>query len=255
MKMLLGLTQPSKGEFLIFGRRFNRKSALKQIGSLIEQPSYYGHLSGRANLEIVAKIKNVNPSQISEILSIVNLKNAADKPAHSYSLGMKQRLGLAMALVGYPRLLILDEPTNGLDPAGIHEMRELICSLPATFNTTVLVSSHILPEVEQMADIVGIINQGKLVYQGTLADLQDSGRIHLRISDAIKAQNIIQQVFPIECSLINDQELSIPVLSDSDIQRLVHILVSQYSLGLSRIELERETLESIFLQLTTGGIR
>lgn len=146
---------------------------LKDIGSLIESPSYYGHLTGKENLKILQTILQVPPSNIDEVLKIVRLDRQSNKKVSAYSLGMKQRLGLASALLAFPRLLILDEPTNGLDPAGIQEMRELICTLPAQYGMTVIVSSHLLSEIDQMAQDIGIIANGKLMYQGTLDTLHE----------------------------------------------------------------------------------
>lgn len=162
MKMILGLIKPSKGKITVLGKEVNEKnrlSVLRNTGSLIESPSYYGHLSGAENLEIICTLKNVPPSEIQRVLKIVRMEKQKDKKVSQYSLGMKQRLGLAAALLGNPKILLLDEPTNGLDPAGIQEMRELICSLPNQYGMTVLVSSHLLSEIDQMATHVGIINQ------------------------------------------------------------------------------------------------
>jgi ABC-type multidrug transport system ATPase subunit len=174
LKMLLGLATPTAVEIDLFGKRFqdkNRMEVLKQIGSLIETPSYYGHLTGRENLKIIQTILNVPASNVDEVLKIVRLTSQQNKKVSAYSLGMKQRLGLASALLGFPKLLILDEPTNGLDPAGIQEMRELICSLPKKYGMTVIVSSHLLSEIDQMAEDIGIIANGKLMFQGTLPAL------------------------------------------------------------------------------------
>lgn len=171
LKMLLGLVKPTKGEIDIFGKRLNAKNKLtllKNIGSLIETPSYYAHLTGRENLKIIQTILDVPPSNIDEVLTIVRLDKQSSKKVRAYSLGMKQRLGLATALLAFPKLIILDEPTNGLDPAGIQEMRELICSLPKQYGMTVIVSSHLLSEIDQMAEEVGIIANGKLLFQGHL---------------------------------------------------------------------------------------
>ena len=150
MKMLLGLVHP---------------------GSLIESPSGYLHLTARENLSIVADLKDVDRKDISRVLEIVHLTKDADRKVGQYSLGMKQRLGIAMALLGSPKLLILDEPTNGLDPAGIQEMRSLIASMPQTTGATVLISSHLLGEIEQMVDQVGILNHGRLLFEGSLQQL------------------------------------------------------------------------------------
>ena len=178
LKLLLGLLKPTDGTITFFGQKMtgqNRLSILKHTGSLIESPSFYGHLTGLENLEIVAKMKKIPAKEISNVLQTVRLYEQKDKKVRQYSLGMKQRLGIAMALLGNPRVLILDEPTNGLDPAGIQEIREFIKNLPVLRQMTVIVSSHLLSEVEQMADMVGIINHGRLIFQGTMAALEAQG--------------------------------------------------------------------------------
>ena len=178
LKMILGLIQPSQGSIKIFGKVMNsanRLSILRQTGSLIENPGGYGHLTGLENMQIIQKLKGVSEAEIAPALKTVRLYDQRDKKLSNYSLGMKQRLGIAMAILGNPKLLILDEPTNGLDPAGIQEMRQLICSLPKERNMTVIISSHLLSEIEQMADQVGIIHHGRMLYQGTLADLETQG--------------------------------------------------------------------------------
>ncbi len=178
LKLLLGLLKPTAGTITFFGQKMtdkNRLSIIKHTGSLIESPSFYGHLTGLENLQIVAKLKKVPAGEITNVLRTVRLYEQKDKRVKQYSLGMKQRLGIAMALLGNPRVLILDEPTNGLDPAGIQEIREFIKELPVIRQMTVIVSSHLLSEMEQMADMVGIINHGELIFQGTLAALETKG--------------------------------------------------------------------------------
>lgn len=178
LKLLLGLLKPSAGTITFFGQKMtekNRLSILKHTGSLIESPSFYGHLTGLENMQIIAKLKKVPASEITNVLQTVRLYDQKDKKVKQYSLGMKQRLGIAMALLGNPRVLILDEPTNGLDPAGIQEIREFIKELPIIRQMTVIVSSHLLSEMEQMADMVGIINHGELIFQGTLEALETKG--------------------------------------------------------------------------------
>lgn len=176
MKMFLGLTNPTSGSFTIDGKKYpdNRVQILKEIGSFIEAPAFYGNLSGEENLEIIRKILGLPKSSVAEALEIVGLTQYKKRLAKKYSLGMKQRLGLASALIGKPPILILDEPTNGLDPVGIHEIRTLIRSLPEKFNCTVLVSSHLLSEIELMADTIGILNHGHLLFEGTLDQLKFS---------------------------------------------------------------------------------
>ena len=186
MKMLLGLVKPSGGEIHLLGKQMserNRLELLRQTGSLIESPSCYGHLTGEENLQIVAELKNVPKKDIDRVLEIVELTGSRKRQVKQYSLGMRQRLGIAQALLGNPKLLILDEPTNGLDPSGIQQMRSLIRDMPNRCGATVLISSHLLGEMEQMVDWVGIINHGQLLFQGKLAALRQhsQGDISLRV--------------------------------------------------------------------------
>lgn len=179
LKMLLDLVKPTAGEIDIFGKRLNsstRSNILRNIGSLIESPSYYGHLTGFENLKILQTLLDVPKKNIDEVLRIVRLDRQQNKKVSAYSLGMKQRLGLAGALLSFPKLLILDEPTNGLDPAGIQEMRDLICSLPKKYGMTVIVSSHLLSEIDQIAEDIGIIANGKMMYQGPLNLLHETDK-------------------------------------------------------------------------------
>ena len=175
MKLMLGLIQPDGGSIEILGKKMNPKSRFsinRHTGSLIESPGFYGHLSAQENLEIIARYKNLGKDAIKEVLEIVHLYDRKDGKVKNYSLGMKQRLGIAMALMGKPELIILDEPTNGLDPAGINEIRNLIRSIPKIYGSTIIISSHLLSEVEQMADYVGIINKGHMIYEGPLTSLE-----------------------------------------------------------------------------------
>ena len=175
MKMLLGLVHPTGGSVELLGHTMNetnRIPLLRQTGSLIESPSGYLHLTARENLAIVADLKGVAHKDIDRVLEIVHLTADANRKVGQYSLGMKQRLGIAMALLGSPRLLILDEPTNGLDPSGIHEIRNLVKSLPSLYDCTVLISSHMLSEIELIADDIGILNHGRLLFEGSMNDLR-----------------------------------------------------------------------------------
>lgn len=174
MKMLLGLSKPTSGQFTIDGKQFpkDRLAILHEIGSLIESPSFYGNLTGRENLEILQQILGLKKSDVQEALELVGLEEFGDRPAKKYSFGMKQRLGIAGALLGRPPILILDEPTNGLDPAGIHEIRRLIKSLPSRYQCTVVLSSHMLSEVELLADDIGILNHGRLLFEGSMEELR-----------------------------------------------------------------------------------
>ena len=174
MKMLLGLTAPTNGSFTIDGKQFptDRIAILKEVGSFIESPSFYANLTGKENLDIIRRILGLPQSTVDDALELVGLSEFGNRLAKKYSLGMKQRLGLAGALLGRPPILILDEPTNGLDPSGIHEIRNLIKSLPDLYDCTVLISSHMLSEIELIADDIGILNHGRLLFEGSLDDLR-----------------------------------------------------------------------------------
>ncbi len=178
MKMLLGLTAPTRGSFTVDGKQFprDRLAILRETGSFIEAPSFYPNLTGRENLEVIRRILGLRKNTVEDALEMVGLSEFGDRLAKKYSLGMKQRLGLAGALLGRPPILILDEPTNGLDPSGIHEIRGLVKSLPDLYDCTVLISSHMLSEIELMAEDIGILNHGRLLFEGSLDDLRQSAR-------------------------------------------------------------------------------
>lgn len=257
LKMILGLVRPTGGDISVFGTSLTRRhrlSILKQVGSLIESPSYYGHLTGEENLRIVQTMRGVSAQNIQEVLEIVRLSDQKNKRVAHYSLGMKQRLGLAAALLGYPRLLILDEPTNGLDPAGIQEMRELIKELPQRFGMTVLVSSHLLSEIDQMADHVGIIREGELVFQDSLAALHSRSKHHLalRTTDNARAQRLLQARH-LHVSDEGEGYLMLPLLSDDTTAALVQVL-AESGVGLLRLEERQKSLEDIFLELTGKAV-
>ena len=254
MKMLLGLIKPTAGSIFILGKPMleeNRLEILKNTGSLIESPSYYGHLSARENLQIICTLKNVLETGIDDVLRIVRLEKQQDKKVKNYSLGMKQRLGLAAALLGHPRLLLLDEPTNGLDPSGIQEMRELICSLPGKYGMTVLVSSHLLSEIDQMATHVGIIDRGVLIFQNDLASLHhhSRARIRLRTTDDGQAFRLLKKArLPVAASK-DGSGLFLHSVEDSCVLRCGHLLTDQ-KIGILRLEEMQMSLEEIFLNLT-----
>ena len=252
LKMLLGLVRPTSGSIRVLGKSMDgakHLEVLRQVGSLIESPSYYGHLTGEENLRIVQTLRDVPEKDIREVLEIVRLEGQIDKKVAHYSLGMKQRLGLAAALLGYPKLLILDEPTNGLDPAGIQEMRELIRSLPERFGMTVVVSSHMLSEIDQMADHVAIIREGELVFQDSLSALHSRSRHHLALRTT---NNPVARLLMAEKEISCHEEegyLILPILSDEDAARLSGFL-AEHRLGVVRLEERQKSLEDIFLELT-----
>ena len=250
MKMLLGLVKPTSGTIEIMGKPFNeknRRDILSSVGSLIESPSYYGHLTGRENMEIIRRLLDLPKKNIEEAVHIVRMENQMEKKVKNYSLGMKQRLGIAMALARFPKLLILDEPTNGLDPAGIEEMRELIKTLPKQYGMTVMISSHILSEIDQMATVVGIINQGCLIFQERMSvlDTQREPQIVLRTSDNNRAYQLLKKVNPQRTA----DGLQIGALTDEQTGAVVQCLCSN-GISVYRVEEHRESLEDIFLNLT-----
>ena len=250
MKMLLGLVKPTSGTIEIMGKPFNeknRRDILSSVGSLIESPSYYGHLTGRENMEIIRRLLDLPKKNIEEAVHIVRMENQMEKKVKNYSLGMKQRLGIAMALARFPKLLILDEPTNGLDPAGIEEMRELIKMLPKQYGMTVMISSHILSEIDQMATVVGIINQGCLIFQERMSvlDMQREPQIILRTSDNNHAFQLLKKANPQRTT----DGLQIGALTDEQTGAVVQCLCSN-GISVSRVEEHRESLEDIFLNLT-----
>lgn len=187
MKILLGLTEKTSGDFTIGGMKMakDKINILKNIGSMIEQPSYYSNLTGYENLEIIAKILGLDPSAIDDALDLVGLAEFKDRLVKKYSLGMKQRLAIGSALIGRPPILILDEPTNGLDPSGIHEIRNLIKSLPKLYDCTILISSHMLSEIELMADDISILNHGSLLFEGSIENLRERA-----INSGFKSNNL-----------------------------------------------------------------
>lgn len=252
LKMILGLAKPTTGSITLFGMPVNEKNRMKLLadtGSLIESPSYYAHLTGEENLRILQTLKGCPKSDIDEVLRIVRLNEARKKQAGHYSLGMKQRLGLAGALLGFPKLLILDEPTNGLDPAGIQEMRELIRTLPSSYGITVVVSSHLLSEIDQMADYVGIIRKGELVYQDSLEALHSHAKqqIALRTDHPASVISLLRRD-GIEAEKDEDY-LLLPMMEDAYIAHICRQLMEQ-NISLYRIEKRENSLEDIFLSLT-----
>ena len=253
MKMLLGLIHPTAGRVRLLGQELTEKSRLpllRQTGSLIEFPAGYLHLTAQENLEIVADLKGVPHKDIGRVLDIVHLTQDRNRRVGQYSLGMKQRLGIAMALLGSPKLLILDEPTNGLDPAGIQEMRALIRNMPAATGATVLISSHLLGEMEQMVEQVGIIDHGHILFEGPLTELQrhSRGNVTLRLLDPAKAAPILRANGLTAHS--DSCVVTLPPLQDALLADLVQKLAA-CGAGVVELTPHTKTLEEIFLSLTS----
>lgn len=253
MKMLLGLIHPTAGRVRLLGQELTEKSRLpllRQTGSLIESPAGYLHLTAQENLEIVADLKGVPHKDIGRVLDIVHLTQDRNRRVGQYSLGMKQRLGIAMALLGSPKLLILDEPTNGLDPAGIQEMRALIRNMPAATGATVLISSHLLGEMEQMVEQVGIIDHGHILFEGPLTELQrhSRGNVTLRLLDPAKAAPILRANGLTAHS--DSCVVTLPPLQDALLADLVQKLAA-CGAGVVELTPHTKTQEEIFLSLTS----
>lgn len=253
IRMLLGLIRSTSGSIQVLGKELstNRMEIMQDVGSLVESPSYYGHLSGYNNLKIVTLMHGLPESRIKEVLATVRLEQAAHRPVKSYSLGMKQRLGIALALVTKPKLLILDEPTNGLDPSGIQEIRELITRLPRDFDMTVLISSHLLSEIEQVATYVGIINQGELIFQGPLRELADRSRpyVWVETDQPREAAAMLNGLgWGAEPDLAGSQ-FRTSVTGRKESAQMIRFLVQQ-QYDVYRVTEKRKTLEDIFLELT-----
>ena len=253
MKMLLGLIHPTAGRVRLLGQELTEKSRLpllRQTGSLIESPAGYLHLTAQENLEIVADLKGVPHKDIGRVLDIVHLTQDRNRRVGQYSLGMKQRLGIAMALLGSPKLLILDEPTNGLDPAGIQEMRALIRNMTAPTGATELISSHLLGEMEQMVEQVGIIDHGHILFEGPLTELQrhSRGNVTLRLLDPAKAAPILRANGLTAHS--DSCVVTLPPLQDALLADLVQKLAA-CGAGVVELTPHTKTLEEIFLSLTS----
>ena len=252
IRILLDLFHPQKDQVRIFGQDLlkNKVEILGRVGALIENPSIYKHLSGRQNLEVIRKMINVPKSRVEEVLRIVRLVDNADKKVKQYSLGMCQRLGLAGALLSDPDLLILDEPTNGLDPSGIIEIRELIISLNKEHGKTIFLSSHILSEIEKLATDLAIIDQGKILYQGKMEGLQqqNSGQeLLVEVNDVEKAKEVLEKQSVKLAS--SNGSLRLQVDSKDEIAAINKSLV-EAGLAVYELSAQGQNLESIFLNLT-----
>lgn len=251
IRMLLGLMKPTSGSIKIFSQdlKTHRKNILQRVGSLVENPSYYPHLTAYENLETLRKILNVPKSRIPEVLEMVRLTEAANKKVKGFSLGMKQRLGIAMALLNQPELLILDEPTNGLDPSGIIEIRNLIKRLPEELGMTVLISSHLLTEIDQIATTVGIVSKGKMIFQDSIETMRKyAGQtITFTVDHPDQAWRLLlahnKKVERINEVIILKEH------TDEHVAEAVRLLVKA-GVSIYRVEERKQSLEDIFLQMT-----
>ena len=250
MKMILGLVKPSDGQVEVLGLPFterNRIEILRSVGSLIESPAYYGHLTGRENMRVLQRLLDLPEQNIREAVRIVRMEGQMDKKVRAYSLGMKQRLGIAMAIARFPKLLMLDEPTNGLYTAGIEEIRELIRRLPQEYGMTVMISSHLLSEIDRMATAVGIIQHGELIFQDSMETLRQMRRPVTRIrtsDDALAARTL-----SVMGATHGADGLSLEGATDEQaalaVKKMVEADVDVYC-----VEQRMRSLEEVFLEMT-----
>lgn len=250
MKMILGLVKPSDGQVEVLGLPFterNRIEILRSVGSLIESPAYYGHLTGRENMRVLQRLLDLPEQNVREAVRIVRMEGQMDKKVRAYSLGMKQRLGIAMAIARFPKLLMLDEPTNGLDPAGIEEIRELIRRLPQEYGMTVMISSHLLSEIDRMTTAVGIIQHGELIFQDSMETLRQMRRPVTRIrtsDDALAARTL-----SVMGAAHGADGLSLEGATDEQaalaVKKMVEAGVDVYC-----VEQRMRSLEEVFLEMT-----
>lgn len=254
IRMILGLIAPSGGRLSVFGHAMPdaRLKAARSMGSLVETPSLYDHLTGAENLEIARRVLDVPSPEVSRVLALTGLTAAARRRAGTYSLGMRQRLGLARALLGRPKLLVLDEPTNGLDPHGIIEMRDLIRDLPAREGVTVFVSSHLLNEVQQIATHAGLIYEGRMLAQGTLATLLDTAETELEVTvtGAPRAVQVLAAMDFRARATGPDDLIVLGLRGSAAAAAAINRALLDAGFAVSRLGFRPVTLEDLFLKLT-----
>ncbi len=252
LRLLLGLIKKQQGEILLFDQplHLHRLQLLRQTGSMIEVPSLYGHLTAKENLLIWQKLYQCPKPHIAEALQIVGLADTGNKRVRQFSLGMKQRLSIATAILHQPALLILDEPTNGLDPYGIIEMRDLLKTLNTQHGITIVISSHLLAEIEKLVTHTGIISAGRIVFQGTLNELvsrqQSESQMILQTANNTEAAQIVKTF--VSDVVINAQHISMPLLSKEKIAALHRALV-QHKIDVYEMNAIKKELETIFMEL------
>ncbi len=256
LRMVMGLLAPTHGDIKVFGATLNARNALmyKRIGSLIEAPSFYENLTGQENLELIASLRGIHRADtVANALGTMALTDAARKKVSKYSLGMKQRLGIAMAIMHDPEFLILDEPTNGLDPIGIQQMRLFIRSLCEEKGVTVLVSSHILSEIEQIADVVGIIHEGNLLEETTMSEIHRHNRqyIKLTVSSVPQAIPLLERKLSIRDFEAVDEH-TIRIYEVEQDMAFANKLLNDNDIGVSEISMMKGSLEDYFIKVTGG---
>ena len=247
MKLILGLVKKDQGTIKVFGCQLNSKNQKdinKNLGALIENPSFYDHLSAYENLEIICQLKGIKNDDISKTLDLVGLKNIGKKRLREYSLGMKQRLGIAIALIGNPKLLILDEPINGLDPQGIEEMRNLFKNIVKNTSTSILISSHILDEIEKISTHIGILKEVKLTYKGSLEEYRKLHPPYISIITSDNKKTLL--LLDLDENRMDGKKIILGKKSNQEIADIVKFLNGK--VDIYRIEEEKESLEQLFIQ-------
>jgi ABC-2 type transport system ATP-binding protein len=252
LRLILGLLKTQKGEIRIFGKRFDREriAILRNVGSMIESPSLYDHLTAGENLRLMQLIHRCPASRIAEVLELVGLADTGKKRAKQFSLGMRQRLAIAGALLHRPSLIILDEPTNGLDPSGIIDIRNLLIELNRQHGCTILVSSHLLTEIDRVATHVGILGKGRLLFQGTIDELRRHRQevLSVRVSTSDNAEAIRAMGQEGIAARLEEGEIVLPALTGERIAALNRQLTAR-NLDVYEIRTVRNDLETIFLNL------
>ncbi|WP_026885037.1 ABC transporter ATP-binding protein [Clostridium beijerinckii] len=253
LRMIVGLSSPTSGKILIDGYSITKDyvKAMSKVGCIIEGPDMYNYLSGLENLKMLASMnKNVTNEDITRVIELVGMQNRINEKVSTYSLGMKQRLGLAQALIHKPKLLILDEPTNGLDPSGINEFRHIIKDLAKKENIAVLVSSHLISEVELMCDTVAIIKSGTLLKYASVSELISDKEVSFVLSDNSKGIKILKDKWNIDSSLINNT-----IIAKVDVSKIEKINSSfiEEEIAIKFVSINQKTLEDLFLSLTESN--
>ena len=255
MKMLTNLWKPTSGTVALFGKALEKNSyeVLKRMGSIIEFPTFYDHMSGKDNLQLHCEYMGYyNKGSVEEALGMLGLSDAADKPAGSYSLGMKQRLGIARAILCKPELVILDEPTNGLDPAGMKQIRDLFRMLCTEYGMTLMISSHLLPEIESIADTVGVIHHGKMMKEISMKEIAETNTayIELAVEDTKKAAYVLAEKMQLSnFKIVNDSGIRIYEQGITT-QKISRELMAN-DVEIASISQHTETLEDYFLKITS----
>lgn len=255
MKMLTNLWKPTSGTVALFGKALEKTSyeVLKRMGSIIEFPTFYDHMSGKDNLQLHCEYMGYyNKGSVEEAFQMLGLSDAADKPAGSYSLGMKQRLGIARAILCKPELVILDEPTNGLDPAGMKQIRDLFRMLCTEYGMTLMISSHLLPEIESIADTVGVIHHGKMMKEISMKEIAETNTayIELAVEDTKKAAYVLAEKMQLSnFKIVNDSGIRIYEQGVTT-QKISRELMAN-DVEIASISQHTETLEDYFLKITS----